>query len=510
VKKILLIPLDERPCNYNFPEMLVRDTDYELVIPPREILGNKKVAGDIEAIWKWLFDNIKECDNAIISIDTLLYSGIVPSRLHYYKPEQLLERLERVKELKQLNKNLTLYAFNLIMRNPTYSSSEEEPDYYGEWGREIHLYGYINHKKELGIASDEELAELADIEKRLPKEYLDDYLTRRAANIEVNKAVVRLAAEGVFDFVIIPQDDSSPYGLTAKDQQIIREMIDNLNVNLKVYMYPDADAVANALVARTINRLEGRRPLIYVKYASSVGNAVIPTYEDRIVSESIKYQIMAAGGLVASSAEEAQIILMVNVPSGNMQDHLQEPKNGRVLQRTIQYDACRNLIELIEYADYAIQVLHKSVVFGDIAYGNGGDPLLFSLLKQKNLVWKLAGYAGWNTSSNTLGTCIPAGMIYDIYGDTKAHRDFLALRYVEDIGYDAFVRQQIFMTNPSPLGLNFFPVDGPRGKVAKMAQEMLQKFATENLDDSEHTVKITDCYLPWIRLFEAGIQTDVS
>jgi hypothetical protein len=510
MKKILLIPLDERPCNYDFPEMLTRDTDYQIIMPPREFLGKKKQAGDTDSIWNWLFENISCCDNAIISIDTLLYSGIVPSRLHQFEPEMLTTKLNRLHKLKELNPKLTLYAFNLIMRNPTYSSDEEEPDYYGQWGKEIHLHGFINHKKELGIATDEEILELKEIDERLPKEYLDDYINRRATNIQVNQAVVHLAADGVFDFVIIPQDDSSPYGLTAKDQQVIRELIDSLNVNLKVYMYPDADAVANTLVARTINLLEVRRPLVYVKYASSIGHSVIPTFEDRIVSESIKYQILAAGGLVASSALEAQLILMVNIPGGDLQDHLQEPVNSCVLQRTIQYDAYRNLIELIEYADYAIGTLHKGVIFGDIAYGNGGDPLLLSLLKQKDLIWKLAGYAGWNTSSNSLGTCLPMGMIYDIFGDTKGHRNFLALRYIEDIGYDALVRQEIYNKNSSPCGLDRFKVDGQRGEIAVMVGKMLQHFAAKNLNDNLHQVKITDCYLPWERLFEVGITVDVT
>lgn len=507
MKKILLIPLDERPCNYNFPSMLAKDTDFEIVMPPREIMGKKKQPGDTDKIWNWLKENIKDCDNAVISIDTLLYSGIVPSRLHNFTKEFLLSKLEKLRELKKINKNLTVYAFNLIMRNPTYSSSEEEPDYYGDWGREIHRYGYINHKIELNIASEEEKTELCDINKRLPKKYLDDYLGRRAVNIEVVKEVIKLAAEDVFDFVIIPQDDSSPYGLTAKDQQIIRQLIDDLKVNLKVYMYPDADAVANTLLARTINRLKDRRPLVYVKFASSVGNAVIPSYEDRIVGETIKYQILAAGGLVVTSVSEADIVLMINIPSGRMQDQLQEPHNGKIIQRTIEYDANRNLVEFVEYAGYAAEILHKSVIIADVAYGNGGDLLLFSMLRQRGLLWKVASYAGWNTSSNTLGTCIPQGMIYDIYGDTKAHKDFLALRYIEDLGYDSYIRTEVTLQKVSA---DNFHVEAAHGKTAALIKEKLQKFAEENLNDENHKVTVKDCYLPWIRLFEAGIDVDVE
>ena len=511
MNKILLIPLDERPCNYDFPQMLAAGSDCQLMVPPREILGKKKQAGDVDAIWKWLVDNIEDCSNAIISIDTLLYSGIVPSRLHYYSSDVLIKRLNKLREIKKLRPDICLYAFNLIMRNPSYSSSDEEPDYYGQWGRQIHRYGYLTHKKELGIADDAELSELEDINRELPEKYLKDYYDRRKINLEINKEVIKLASDNVLDFVIIPQDDASPYGVTAKDQQIIRSRIDDLKVNFKVYMYPDADAVANTLLARVINKIHNRRPFVYVKYASSIGGGVIPLYEDRIVSETIKYQILAAGGLTASSADEADIILMINVPGGEMQDRLQEPDpvNGEIIRHTIQYDAFRNLIEMLEYAEYEIEYKHKDVIFGDIAYGNGGDDHLFSLLQQKKLLWKLAGYAGWNTSSNTLGTCIPMGMLHHIFGTTKESLKFLSLRYLEDIAYSVFVRRDVTDNDLEKLGLTEEKLDGQRGKVSEIVLRKLQEFADSNLSDERYSVVVKDCYMPWSRMFEAGIKTDV-
>lgn len=155
------------------------------------------------------------------------------------------------------------------MRNPRYSSSEQEPDYYEQWGREIHRFGFIGHKKELGIASEEECAEYDGIVSRLPQEYLADYLSRREKNIEIDKLSVDLTAQGVIDFLIVPQDDSSPYGFTAKDQQIIRRHIREKKVQLRAYMYPDSDGVQGTLLARMANMLTQKRPLVYVKYASA-------------------------------------------------------------------------------------------------------------------------------------------------------------------------------------------------------------------------------------------------
>lgn len=510
MKKILFIPLDERPCNYDFPRMQVEGTDYALAEPPRSILGKKKTPGDVDAIWQWMYDNIGSCGDAVISIDTLLYSGIVPSRLHHQDAASLLARLDGLKRLKREHPGLTLSAFSLIMRNPTYSASEEEPDYYEQWGSHIHRYGVFTHKIQLGIASEEEKQQLRQVTEELPKEYLEDYLGRRQVNLQVNRRVIELAAEGVLDFVIIPQDDSSPYGLTAQDQQVVRESIRRLQADLKVYMYPDADAVANTLIARTINRREHRRPLVYVKYASSEGHAVIPCYEDRIVSETVKYQILAAGGLVASSVSEAELVLLVNIPGGRMQDCLQPIKTGRGLQRTIEYDAGRNLVELVEYADYALGTLGKDIIFADVAYCNGGDLQLLSMLKQKGLLWKAAGYAGWNTSSNSLGTCIPMGMIYHIFRASEEHARFLALRYVEDIGFCAVVREDVVANELPKRSLGYYHVDGPHGKIAELVRGRLQKFADEYLNGEEAAVTVEDCTLPWNRMFEAGITVRVG
>jgi len=508
MKKILLIPLDERPVNYDFPQMLAACTDYELIVPPRSILGKKKTPGDIDAIWDWFIENVKTCYEAIISIDTLLFSGIVPSRLHYEKSEVLLSKLERLRDVKKAHPELNMYIFNLIMRNPTYSSNEEEPQYYGTWGAEIHRWGVIEHRKELLIATDEELVEYDEIVQRLPKEYLQDYLDRRAVNIEVNKKIVELAAEGLFSLTLFPQDDASPYGVTAKDQRIIRDKIRQLDIELSVYMYPDADAAVNTLLARAINIRENKKPLVFVKFACCVGHAIIPSYEDRPVGETIKYHIIAAGGLVASCAKEADIIMMVNVPSGKMQDRWTEIDTESSLPHTIEYNADRTLIELIEYADYAIKKLGKNVVFADIAYCNGGDPLLIRLLRQKDLLWKIAGYAGWNTSSNTIGTCLPMGMLFDIYGSSDAFYDFLALRYLEDIGFCSIVRRDVIVEELHTLGMDAFNIDGERGKVSEIVHKRLQSFADTYLSGNTNIIAVKDCYMPWNRMFEVGLSVE--
>src|SRR5690554_3404365 len=96
--KIVYLPLDERPCNYRFPLDLFADTDLQIVIPSISVMGRKKQPADYEKIKKFLLTEIVNAYGAVISIDTLLYGGIVPSRLHYLSEDEIAARLELLVE----------------------------------------------------------------------------------------------------------------------------------------------------------------------------------------------------------------------------------------------------------------------------------------------------------------------------------------------------------------------------------------------------------------------------
>ncbi|MGV3467299.1 MAG: DUF4127 family protein [Heyndrickxia sp.] len=504
MKKILYIPLDERPCNYSFPAELAEGTDFNIVRPGISIMGNKKTPGDVERLWTWLFKEAKDADGAILSLDTLLYGGIIPSRLHSFSIEECENRLTGLRKLKEINPKLVTFAFNLIMRCPQYSSSDEEPDYYEDWGTEIFQQGYIKQRIQLEVATEEEKSRLAEIEKVLPSKFLEDYLSRREINTQVNKAAIQYVKDKTIDFMIVPQDDSAPYGLTANDQQKLREHISNLGVELSVYMYPGADEVGCTLLGRMINHFKNCRPLVYPHFSSVQGPFVIPKYEDRPLYESLKYQIIAAGGLLASSLNDADMVLLVNTPGETMMEAVSQKKP------LISYNVFRNIVELTEYADYVTRHLKKPCVVADIAFANGGDLSLIKLLNEKQLLFEIAGYAGWNTSSNTLGTCIAQGMIYLIYGKQKPHLDFLAHRYVEDGGYCGLVRKYVTDKVLPEMGFNYFQVDGQRGKISTIVREHLEKFIQEHLNDKQHDIIIHDCFMPWSRMFEVGLSTQVE
>ena len=60
--KIVHIPLDERPCNYNFPKEIFHGEEFEIVRVPFEYMGLKKKPGNIEKIQEFFK---KECKDIL-------------------------------------------------------------------------------------------------------------------------------------------------------------------------------------------------------------------------------------------------------------------------------------------------------------------------------------------------------------------------------------------------------------------------------------------------------------
>ena len=160
--RILLLPLDERPCNFLYPALMVEKcTDVQLLLPPKELMGSKKRPAPFLLLAQWLEKNFSCCDYAVISIDMLVYGGIVPSRLHHQTTRECLDRLHLLADLRARYPQVKLFAFSLIMRAPCYNSADEEPDYYAEHGSSLFRVGVLRDKIQRNLATAEEKSELS-------------------------------------------------------------------------------------------------------------------------------------------------------------------------------------------------------------------------------------------------------------------------------------------------------------------------------------------------------------
>lgn len=491
--KIVLLPLDERPCNAAFASKLFGGPDVTIKTP--EFMGWKKEAADPEKIFSFLYKECQDADGLILSIDMLLYGGLIPSRIHFLDFETIQRRLDWVRQLKNTFPQMTIYAFQCIMRCPAYSSSEEEPDYYGRYGKEIHSSGNKKHQYMLGLCEEEEVKKA--IEAIAPT-VLNDYLNRRALNLEFNKKALELVRDGVLDFFVVPQDDSAKYGYTALDQQEIRNKINEMNLQTKVLMYPGADEVALTLMSRMLLKFHRRYPSVYLMYAAHAAHDIIPAYEDRTLGETVKCQIMAAGCRLIDTVAEADFVLAIDCPAGEMKEAFQQPV------RNADYCTERNLTEFVLFIADCIRA-GKPVTICDNAYANGGDLELIDLLEYMGLLDKLSGYAGWNTSSNTMGTAIAEGVCCYLFGETTKLKSFLALRYLEDVGYCSVVRWHINENTLKAMGMDYFDVHEEQGVISYEVHRQLEQFAKQKLTSICEHINLQDVRMPWRRMFETDL-----
>ncbi|VYU67575.1 DUF4127 family protein [Clostridium tertium] len=506
MKNIIYIPLDERPCNYLYPKYIseVRK-DINLITPPLEILGRKKESANINKLWEFLLENIKEADAAIISIEMMCYGGLLPSRLHHFDEKHKETMINNIKKIKSLNNKIKLYASNLIMRTPKYNSSDEEPDYYEEYGESIFKRAYLLDKRNRVTLDKEEEQKLNELEEFIPNRFISDYEGRRKYNIDFNSKILSLVEENLIDFLSIPQDDSAEYGYTAIDQRVISIQRRDKRLQRKVHMYPGADEVGASLLARVINDIEDKKTKIYPFYSSLFGPEIIPLYEDRPMYESLKSHIMVTNSILVDNPEEADLILAINSPGKVMEEAFdQEDKD-------ITYTSFRNLLAFVEKIDLFIKE-GKKVIISDSSFSNGGELELINLLDDYEVLDKLVSYKGWNTNCNTLGTTIAQGVLATSGEvEEKNIKKNLIYHILEDGFYQAKVRKKINENILPSLDLNYFDLKDKKDEVSKIIEKELMKMYKEEILKSFKDIEIKNLqvFSPWNRMFEIGINLEI-
>ena len=113
-KKIVLLPLDDRPCNRVFPQNLFGDDKVAFTV--MQELGEKKIPAQYDKIKEFLLQECRDAYGLVVSMDMLLYGGLLPSRLHHMRLEEVKERARMLRQLRRENPDLLIYAFQTIMR----------------------------------------------------------------------------------------------------------------------------------------------------------------------------------------------------------------------------------------------------------------------------------------------------------------------------------------------------------------------------------------------------------
>lgn len=494
---ILYLPLDERPCNSIYPIKAAEAvTDLTITSPSLSLLGKKKISGNVQALQKFMLNKSMNMDAIVLSSEMLVYGGLLPSRLHHLDKKAIDDYETTMREIKRKNENTTIYVSNLIMRTPKFSTSEEEPDYYENYGADIFRYGWLKDKNNREGLLVTEQEEFADLEEKIPVEFIKDYEERRQFNLEVNQLNILLLQEKVIDFLVIPQDDAAEYGYTAMDQKALVRVLNEASMT-NVMIYPGADEVGFTLLARAYNEYKKRKPKIYPIYSSTFGPFIIPLYEDRPINETMKAHVMASGCELALSSNDADMILAYNTPGKVMQESWDQ-----LTDKDITYSTFRHLPSFVHNIKHFID-MDKPVIVADSAYANGGDGELIQLLDYYELLDKLKSYKAWNTNGNTLGSSIAAGVFAVESKQKVVIKSNLLLHLYEDFLYQSIIRMEVTKNQLPNMGLTYFDLKEKRDAIELIVKEKMdsekQHYMKKTFLFNEYKVSID---FPWNRMFE--------
>jgi len=542
---IALLPMDDRPVNYDYPGYLARLVGYNLTLPPREWLGNPWRASQHAKLVDWLSRASVSADGLIVAIDTLAYGGLIPSRTSREPLEQVLERLAILRRIKKDRPELPILASSVIQRISRHNSSEEEMDYWADYGSRMFRLSNLEHKIELNEASPEEIFEHKSLRGEIPNEVVEDYQAGRRRNHAVNLEMLDWLAQGLFDYLILPQDDTADYGWNIAEARALQAKIRQDGLSQRAITYPGADEIGCLLLASFHCRQSGFRPRIWPRYSSVHSAQIVTAYEDRPIHELLKAHLAPLDGSLAISPEQADLMLFINAPAhaqgegmfqwivwenlDPQQPNLQGPVRA-YLEEVMQEPVFRNTRREMETpqrspeefarALWAELAAGRRVALADVAYVNGADLILGNLLVQRPEITRLLAYGGWNTAGNTLGTVLAQAVLRAAalaegshQEQDQAQMEFLFLRFLDDYYYQARERTKAWLQDLPALGL---PLSGEhlsdleiakklddriRVRMQPAAQELEQVFKRSS---QVAQLKVDEVHLPWQRLFEVS------
>ena len=505
---IVFIPHDNRPISDVETADTIRQLGYKVVVPPDELLGSKSNLGDSDKLWQWLEDNttvphkkdkkppykpLPGIKAVVLSGDALIYGSLVGSRKHNFSQEELLERVKKFQEFKDSHPKVPMYVFSSIMRTPRTgeASGTEEPGYYFSYGTDIFRYTALKDKEEVEGLTKREKKEMKFLTEFLPQEAIDDWMSRRSKNLAVNKAMIDLAKTGTFSYFCLGRDDNAPYSQTHRESRWLNEYGRELG-KTRFNNMAGIDEFGMLLLTRAVNDLESVMPFVYVRYNMGEGERVVPSYSDEAIDKTIRSHVIMAGGVYVTTPSRADLVLLVNTNPNGETYEANDASNTEKSRFSTRYFI--NMLEE-ELAE------GRPVGIADIAYANGSDNALMAALRDKDLLFRLQAYSGWNTPTNSTGFVLGQGMLMPRMS-AESRKRLLYTRYLDDWGYQANVRQNLSAT------LGYFKGRGDggnlnekRARTEASATLRMQTFARWNLPNfvDVKQIKVT---MPWNRLFE--------
>lgn len=509
--KILVVPMDDRPCTYNFPYQLGNIYGAEIIIPPRNKMGNLNKIADKEWIINWINENSNNLDGIIIASDTLAYGGLIPSRRNYDSFDDISNNLKIIVDIKKRNPNLSIFVCSTILRISNSNENQEEKEYWKDYGEILHKFSYLMDKNYLINEADYDqyniesilnintnLNKINELKEKIPQEIIKDYLKGRFRNFKVNKLLIKWLKEGYIDYLSICADDSSQYGFNVIEKKIFNRILDSTTkLKGKLNIYPGADEAISSLVAGLINRKNNFKPIFYPVYSKySKGENLVTMYEGIPLKNTLINQVNVINGEITNDINSADIILYMYTSQEKQEDHYLKSAYKEKIE-----EVPENIKD--EFISYLVKDSDKSIVLLDLAYANGADNSFINQVIEKIDIKKLSSFSSWNTTGNSIGTALShsslsiLGKIKKTFSE-KGHYKFLFERFFDDWIYQGLSRLKYVSENG--YNLNQEQLEALKNVYIKDLNRYIQ--TNKNFKD----LVIENINFPWQRPFEIEVR----
>ena len=412
--RVLLVPLDSRPpCRQHVVD-LGRIGGLDVVTPPAECMDYYSQPSDTRAMRGWLMEEAKPGDAVIVSIDQLLYGGLLAAREGQAPEAKQDELVAYLQSFHAAHPDVPVYAFSILPR----LTPQDTIDGYDE-RRALIAYSRLVGRKAAKI-SDQSLA---------------TYEAHFAENAALNEKLVTLTKDGTLTRLVLGQDDGEPYGIPNIEKSSIQLTIQSLGLTeQQVFLTHGADEIAQTLLAAYVCTRNNYHPNVFVAATDPNAKARVMPYMAVDCETVAEEKIRLIGGTVASSEADADLTLFLAANDSDEGSLDTRQAAVRYLTNSLEKPADENTSHSKRNDTNGPFVAHTNAsgtteanptngtsVIG--AASNAGrpialvdlskhfdatEPLLPLLLARDVPVTRLAAYAGWNTTSNAIGTALAA------------------------------------------------------------------------------------------------------
>jgi len=506
--KIVLLPLDSRPPCTQFVKQLGSIAGIEVVLPPTAFLDNYKTPANREALRQWLLNATADAEAAIIAVDMLVHGGLLASRIANGDAADVAATLSLLEELNKRYPQLKIYAFNIIPRLLLADNSS-----YANFRHQVLEYSVLQDLV-YTFENPRDIDRLEQLQREIPPSLIDTYRSLYENTANISLALISLVEKGVITSLVLGQDDSQPFGIPNITVRKLENYIAHRpHLADKVHITQGTDEVALTLLGQAVVANSNHHPQIAVRYSHPAAPAIVMPYMPHSVAKTVQEKVDLIKGTIVDTPDKADFILYVHIGT--------KTTTPELLER-----AALEINDLIKQG-YRVAVVDLSENFA------AEETLLPVLIDQKVNILQLAGYAGWNTTSNSVGTAVTQGVLFTNQLKTAAsimaaisvyqkNLEFLIARFLDDWYYQKDVKlhtDRVLTWKKADrymLGENYSFANRLIQRLMVHRANQLHRQVLSHLPifvtTNDTTVKLAltglelECYLPWHRTFEVYVQ----